>query len=70
MIGRDVLEIQHIGDDLGWTPPGDTEIIDIVALLAGLDSAFWDQNGCLSSRVHFVERAGRPTTFRPSTPAG
>lgn len=32
--------------------------LDLAALtlLTGLDSAFWDQNGCLSSRVHFVER--------------
>lgn len=33
---------------------------DIVALLAGLDSAFWDQNGCLSARVHFVESGAEP----------
>jgi len=33
---------------------------DIVALLAALDSAFWDQNGCLSARVHFVESSGEP----------
>ena len=33
-------------------------VIDIVALLAGLDSAFWDQNGRLSPRVHFVESGG------------
>lgn len=31
-----------------------------VALLAALDTAMWDQNGCLSSRVHFVERGGAP----------
>lgn len=30
-------------------------ILDIVCLLAGLDSIFWDQYGCLSSRFHFVE---------------
>ncbi len=30
-------------------------LLDIVCLLAGLDSIFWDQFGCLSSRFHFVE---------------
>jgi hypothetical protein len=34
------------------------ETIDIAALLAGLDSAFWDQKSYRSSRVHFVERGG------------
>jgi hypothetical protein len=43
---------------LGWSQLGGTEMIDVVALLAGLDSVFWDQNGCLSSRVHFVEQGG------------
>jgi hypothetical protein len=43
VIGREVL---------------DHESIDIVALLAGLDAAFWDQGGCLSSRMHFVEGGG------------
>jgi hypothetical protein len=57
-ISRDTLQLQYGGDGYGWSPPGGTEIIDIVALLAGLDSAFWDQNGCLSSRVHFVEQGG------------
>lgn len=35
--------------------PGGQPLLDVVTLLAGLDSAFWDQQGCLSSRVHFVE---------------
>jgi len=26
-----------------------------IAFLAALDSALWDQNGCLSARIHFVE---------------
>lgn len=34
---------------------GEIPILDIVCLLAGLDSIFWDQFGCLSSRIHFVE---------------
>jgi hypothetical protein len=36
----------------------DLEIIHLTTMLAGLDSIFWDQYGCLSSRVHFVERGG------------
>ena len=35
-----------------------TPLIDVVTLLAALDSVFWDQYGCLSSRIHFVEAAG------------
>ena len=31
------------------------DIIHITTLLAAVDSIFWDQYGCLSSRVHFVE---------------
>ncbi len=31
------------------------KISDKVPLLAALDSILWDQNGCLSARVHFVE---------------
>jgi hypothetical protein len=42
MIGREALEADV------WT----------VARLAALDSTFWDQYGCLSARVHFVERRG------------
>jgi hypothetical protein len=30
-------------------------LVDAVALLASLDVALWNQQGCLSSRVHFVE---------------
>jgi hypothetical protein len=32
-------------------------LLDVVALLASLDVALWNQQGCLSSRVHFVEQA-------------
>jgi hypothetical protein len=39
-------------------PVSGQSLLDIVTLLAALDSAFWDQHGCLSSRVHFVERGG------------
>jgi hypothetical protein len=58
VISREVLEVESVVDSQGWTPPGGAELIDIVALLAGLDSAFWDQNGGISSRMHFVERGG------------
>jgi hypothetical protein len=39
-------------------------LLTVVARLAALDSAIWDQNGCLSSRVHFVETGG-PDCFTP-----
>ncbi|MGD8792421.1 MAG: acyl-CoA reductase [Anaerolineae bacterium] len=52
-IGREVLARGQ------RVEPGGADLIDAVALLAALDSAFWDQHGCLSSRVHFVE-AGDP----------
>jgi hypothetical protein len=58
VVGREVLALQYRQDLSGWSAPGGTEILDIVPLLAGLDSIFWDQNGCLSSRVHFVEKTG------------
>ncbi len=35
-----------------------TRLVDILAILAGLDSIYWDQYGCLSSRIHFVEDGG------------
>ena len=34
-------------------------LLDVVTLLAALDSIFWDQYGCLSSRIHFVENGGQ-----------
>jgi hypothetical protein len=49
-VGREGLE-------KGRTEPesGDS-LLNVVALLASLDVALWNQQGCLSSRVHFVER--------------
>ena len=71
VIGREVLELEFGAETIGWSPPGGTDIIDIVALLAGLDSAFWDQNGCLVvARALRGARADPPTTSRPSTPGG
>ena len=32
------------------------ELLEKIALLAAIDSILWDQNGCLSSRIHFVEQ--------------
>jgi len=32
------------------------ELLDKIALLTAIDSILWDQNGCLSSRIHFVEQ--------------
>jgi len=32
---------------------------ETLARLTALDSALWDQYGCLSARVHFVERGGK-----------
>jgi hypothetical protein len=58
VISREVLQLQFRAETKGWSPPGGTDIIDIVALLTGLDSTVWDQKAGLSSRVHFVERAG------------
>ncbi len=58
VITRDVLEVDSVIDEEGWIATGGTEVIDIVALLAGLDSALWDQNGFPAPRVHFVEKNG------------
>jgi Acyl-CoA reductase (LuxC) len=58
VIGREALEPLPATTRPGWSPPSAPEPIEVVALLAGLDSAFWDQSGCLSSRVHFVEKGG------------
>jgi len=48
-IGREVLA--HGRQE----PASGQPLLDIVTLLAALDSVFWDQNGCVSSRIHFVE---------------
>jgi hypothetical protein len=51
-ISRQVLE-HNLCDSQSGTP-----LLEIITLLAALDSVFWDQHGCLSSRVHFVESGG------------
>lgn len=49
-VGRECLERERSA------PGGDVPLMDMVALLASLDVALWNQQGCLSSRVHFVEQ--------------
>lgn len=51
-IGKEML-VHGLRDGASGQP-----LLDIITLLAALDSAFWDQNGCLSSRIHFVEDGG------------
>jgi hypothetical protein len=48
-IGRECLAMG------GQEPASGDALLDAVALLAALDAALWNQQGCLSSRVHFVE---------------
>jgi hypothetical protein len=55
-IGREMLGSELVNSHSGQP------LLDIVALLAALDSAFWDQHGCLSSRVHFVETGDSPAS--------
>ncbi|MCJ7624092.1 MAG: hypothetical protein MUO76_11360, partial [Anaerolineaceae bacterium] len=50
-IGKSYLK-RGLRTDLDGSP----ELFDILALLSAMDSVFWDQYGCLSSRVHFVEQ--------------
>jgi hypothetical protein len=54
-IGREMLVRENQSAPLS----GDGDFLRVVALLAGLDSIFWDQNGCLSSRIHFVEQGAK-----------
>ena len=48
-IGLEALETRR------KVPESDVPLVDAVACLASLDVALWNQQGCLSSRVHFVE---------------
>jgi hypothetical protein len=47
------LEPKRMGELIGGQ-----SLLDVVTMLAALDSIFWDQHGCLSSRIHFVEEGG------------
>ena len=49
-VGRECLEVGRC------EPRRGTPLPEVVALLASLDVALWNQQGCLSSRVHFVEQ--------------
>lgn len=58
-VGRECLQT-------GRTLPGESiPLVDAVALLASLDAALWNQQGCLSSRVHFVEQADDSQYYSP-----
>ena len=35
------------------------ELFEMLTFLSALDSIVWDQNGCISSRIHFVEEGGQ-----------
>ncbi len=56
-IGREML-----APGLRSSKPEGPPLLDVVALLAALDSVFWDQHGCLSSRIHFVETGGKSSS--------
>jgi hypothetical protein len=51
-------------------PSTGIRLVDAVACLASLDVALWNQQGCLSSRVHFVEDAGEAGYHSPEDYAG
>lgn len=58
------VSFSAIGAEMLTSAEGDPDSgkssMEIAARLAALDSILWDQNGCLSARVHFVEeRAGQ-----------
>ena len=58
-IGRECLEIGRT------VPESDSDLMDTVACLASLDVALWNQQGCLSSRVHFVEETAESGYHSP-----
>jgi hypothetical protein len=59
-IGHECLAQQHA------TLDGATPLVEAVALLASLDVALWNQQGCLSSRVHFVETGTGDAYYSPA----
>jgi hypothetical protein len=58
-IGRECLQLDRTA------PDENVPLVDVVALLASLDVALWNQQGCLSSRVHFVEQVNDPRYHSP-----
>jgi hypothetical protein len=57
-VGRECLRLGK------RTPLNEVPLVDAVALLASLDVALWNQQGCLSSRVHFLEQ-GNDAEYHP-----
>jgi hypothetical protein len=57
-VGRECLKLGQ------KSLPEDVPLVDAVALLASLDVALWNQQGCLSSRVHFLEQ-GNDQEYHP-----
>lgn len=53
-IGKEMLDLNLVEEQ------SQMPMVEIVTLLAALDSVFWDQYGCLSSRYHFIEVGGLP----------
>ena len=58
-IGREALQEGR------EVPGAGRRLVDAVACLASLDVALWNQQGCLSSRVHFVEETGETGYHSP-----
>jgi hypothetical protein len=58
VIGRETLAFEAAVEDRLWATDTGPAIIDVVTLLAALDSTYWDQRAGLSPRVHFVEKSG------------
>ena len=54
----------YIGKKVAIPALSNLEIIHLTTMLAAVDSIFWDQYGCLSSRVHFIE-LGDSGTYTP-----
>ncbi len=54
VIGKEMVDTSRAA------PNAPVPMLEIVALLAALDSVLWDQHGCLSSRLHFIEVGGLP----------
>ncbi len=58
-VGRECLERER------KVPESGIALMDVVALLASLDVVLWNQQGCLSSRVHFVEQGSESGHYSP-----
>lgn len=62
-VGRPARFLRH-GHKVSFSAIGRAALNDapsVPACLAAFDSTFWDQFGCLSARVHFVEHGGQYT---------